>query len=217
MKKKFLDVKVVDEFLKKDEKIRKKIYEVEQLKHKRNEISNEIRVLKKEGKDIKKKIIEGKKIPDKIKKIDDEISKLKEELGVILGKIPNIMEQDVPIGKDETENKVLRKWGKIVKKDFKIKNHVELLEERGLVDFETSAKVSGNGFYYLKGDLALLNQALIRYSIDFMNKKGYCYIEPPLMMHKEVLDAAMDTEGFENTIYDINDEDLHLIGTSEHA
>ncbi|MCK5107170.1 MAG: serine--tRNA ligase [Nanoarchaeota archaeon] len=217
MKKKFLDVKVVDKFLKKDEELRKKIYEVEQLKCKRNEISNEIRTLKKEGKSVEVKIKEGKKIPEQIKKIDDEVSWLRGELNVILSKIPNLMAKDVPIGKDDSENKVLRKWGKIEKKDFEVKNHVELLEELELVDFDTSAKVSGNGFYYLKGDLALLNQALISYSIDFMNSKGYCYIEPPLMLHKEVLDAAMDTTGFKETIYGVADEDLHLIGTSEHA
>lgn len=217
MKKKFLDVKIVDKFLKKDEEIRKKIYEVEQLKCKRNNISQEIRSLKKEGKSVEGKIKEGKKIPVDIKKIDGELAVLKNELKIMLGGIHNIMDAKVPIGKDESENKVLKKWGKIEKKDFEVKNHVELLETLGLVDFNTSAKVSGNGFYYLKGDLALLNQALISYSIDFMNAKGYCYIEPPLMIHKEVLDAAMDTEGFKETIYSVADEDLHLIGTSEHA
>jgi seryl-tRNA synthetase len=216
MKKKFLDNKIVDKFLKKDEKLREKIYEVEQLRHKRNEITDKIRKLKKNGKSAKKEILAAKKIPDKIKKVEEEKEKFEKEVNYILGKIPNIIDKDVPVGKDETENKVLKKWGKI-KKNFKVKNHVELLEERNLVDFDTSAKVSGSGFYYLKGDLALLNQALLQYAIDFMNEKGYCYIEPPLMLHKDILNAAMDTEGFESTIYDIKGEDLHLIGTSEHA
>jgi len=127
------------------------------------------------------------------------------------------MHESVPLGKDDSENVELRKVGEIKEFNFPVKNHVEILEDLGLVDFETSAKVSGNGFYFLKGNLGLLNQALIRFTIDFMSSKGYTYIEPPLMLHKEVLDAAMDTVSFADTIYSINGEDLNLIGTSEHA
>ncbi len=127
------------------------------------------------------------------------------------------MHESVPIGKDDSENVEIRRWGEPRNFDFPIKNHVEILENLKIADFDTSAKTSGNGFYYLQGDLALLNQALIQFAIGFMRSKGYCYVEPPLMLHKEVLDAAMDTESFKDTIYSVNGEDLHLIGTSEHA
>jgi len=120
-------------------------------------------------------------------------------------------------GKDESENIQIKTWGKKPTFSFPVKNHVELIEQLGIADFDSSAKTSGHGFYFLNGELALLNQALIHFAIEFMQGKGYTYVEPPLMIRKEVLQAAIDVAEFGQTIYTIEGEELALIGTSEHA
>lgn len=219
IKKKFQENKLglVDSIKKKDEEIRKLMQESQKLRNRRNELSKEVNKLKKEEKDAKKQLKEAKDIPKQIKDIEGKQERLKKEIIDLMLKIPNIMHKSVPLGKDETKNKEIRKWGKLKKFDFKIKNHVELLEDLGVVDFDSSAKTSGNGFYYLKGDLALLNQALIRFTIEHMQKKGYTYIEPPLMLHKSILGAALDMSEFEQSVYQVNEEDLCLIGTSEYS
>ena len=210
-------LELVDEILDIDEQWRKLKYQADQLKGERNKLSQEINKAKKAGKDAKDIIKKAKDLPDKISEIEERAEKFFSELNKKLSLIPNIMHPDVPKGKDETENKELKKVGKLPKKDFKILNHVELCEKNNWADFETAAETSGNGFYYLQGDLALLNQALIRFAIDFMQKKDFIYIEGPLMLRHSVLRAAVDVEAFKDTIYKIENEDLNLIGTSEHS
>ena len=219
MNKKSLDVSVVDDFLKNDSKVRELMNDAQSLRHSRNTLSQRISEAKKkgDGAGAAKIMKEAKEVPNKIAAIEKKLLSLNEKQKKLLLKIPNIMHESVPIGKDDSENVEIRRWGEPRNFDFPIKNHVEILENLKIADFDTSAKTSGNGFYYLQGDLALLNQALIQFAIGFMRSKGYCYVEPPLMLHKEVLDAAMDTESFKDTIYSVNGEDLHLIGTSEHA
>ena len=209
-------LKSVDEVIKKDEEYRKLLYQLEQLKHKRNIISKKINELRKADKNIKKVVLEAKKIPDKIRDKEEKVSKLKNEIKELLYKIPNIIHKSVPIGKDHTENVEMEKIGKPKKFDFDIKSHVELAENLGIVDFDNSAKVSGNGFFYLKGDLARLNQALIQFGIDFMIKKGYLLVEPPLMIRGEVLQGVYSHEEIEELSYKIEGEDLFPIATSEH-
>jgi len=143
--------------------------------------------------------------------------KLSKEIHEIMVQIPNIIHKSVPIGKDETGNVEIKKIGKIPKFSFDVKNHVELMENLGIADFDSSARVSGTGFYYLKGELALLNQALIRFGIDFMKEKGYEYIETPLMLNEESIYASMDKDAIEQSVYSIKDEDLNLIGTAEQS
>ncbi len=219
IKKKFQNEKLplVDKIRKKDEEWRKLKFQADKLRAERNKISKQINQAKKQKKDIKALIKKAKEIPDKIKKIEEKTKKFKIEIKDLMSKIPNIIHKSVPIGKDESKNKVIKKSGKIPKFNFKIKNHVELLENLNIVDFDASAKVSGNGFYYLKGDLSLLNIALINFTIDFMKKKGYFYIEPPLLVKKEICEAAEDFEAFETKLYKIQDENLYLIPTAEHA
>ncbi|MBW2992328.1 serine--tRNA ligase [Candidatus Woesearchaeota archaeon] len=217
IRKKNGDVKLVDSVKEKDEELRKLMNDGQKLRNRRNEVSKKINELKKKGKSAKKELDEAKEIPGKINKIEEKQEKLKKEIIELMLKIPNIMDKSVPLGKDETENKVIKKVGKPKKFNFEVKNHVELIEDLGLADFDASAKTSGNGFYFLKGDLALLNQALIRFTIEHMQKKGYLYIEPPLMLHKDILAAALDMSEFEQSVYQVNDDDLCLIGTSEYS
>lgn len=208
---------LVDDILELDDQWRKLKYQIDQLKGQRNKLSEDINKAKKSGKDIKLIVEKAKEIPKKIAVIEKRADKFKIAINEKLVKLPNIMHPDVPVGKDDSENPEIKKVGKIKEKDFEILNHVELCEKNNWADFEISAETSGNGFYYLIGDLALLNQALIQFAIGFLQQKGYTYIEGPLMLRKNILAAAMDFEGFRDTIYVVKGEDLNLIGTSEHS
>lgn len=221
IRKKFQDEKlvIVDQVLELDAKWRKEKQRGDKLRKSRNEISQKINKAKKDKDEKKAKelVKEAKEIPDKIAKNETKTNNLEEKRNYLLNQIPNIMHESVPSGKDESENVEIEKFGEPKKFNFEIKNHVELAENLDVADFTRSAKVAGKGFYYLKGDLALLNQALIRFALDFMRDKGYQYIEPPLMLRKDVLSAALDTEEFSKTIYEVKHEDLALIGTSEYS
>lgn len=209
------DSSLVDDLLKEDEKWRKIKYETDQLKAKRNAISQEINKAKKAGKDIKPLI---KSTQDYAKQLEAQEEKRKKQeikLNEIWGKIPNMISKKVPPGSSDKENVVIKTWGKTEKK--KVLDHGIAAEKLGLADFDASAKVSGNGFYYLKGPLALLNQALIQFTISYMQKQSYEYVETPLMIRAENLGAAMDSAEFANSIYEVKDTDLVMIGTAEHS
>jgi len=218
IKKKFQNekIKLVDEILKKDEQWRTYKKEVDSLRAERNKVSKEVAEAKKQGKNPESIMKKAKLIPDKISKIESKSKKLEEEINQILLQIPNIIHKSVPIGKDSSENIVKETIGKPPKFDFEIKNHAELGENLKVLDFETSADISGNGFYFMRGDLALLNQALINYARDFMTEKGYEYIEPPLMIREDVLKGVYSKAEIDAMSYKINNEDLYLIATSEH-
>ena len=220
IKKKFQNekIKYVEEVFEKDKKWRSLKKEVDELRHSRNKISQEISELKKSGKDkeVEKLMKKAKQIPDEIAKIEENTRRLEEEIHQLMLKIPNIIHKSVPIGKNAEENVVKEKIGKIKDFSFDVKNHAELGESLGVLDFDSSAKISGNGFYVMKGDLALLNQALISYAREFMVKKGYLYIEPPLMIRKEVLEGVYSNAEIEQMAYKTEGEDLYLIATSEH-
>ena len=219
IKKKFQNekLKLVDEIIKKDKEWRTFKAETDSLRAERNKISKDISEVKKAGKDTKVLLKKAGLIPEKIEKVEKEALKLEENIYESLLKIPNIMHPSVPIGKNEKENKEIEKIGKPIKKTFEIKNHAEIIELLKVGDFNSSAKTSGNGFYYLIGDLALLNQALIRFAIELMTKKGYIYVETPLMLNANSIYASMDKEAIENSVYSIEQEDLHLIGTAEQS
>ncbi|HIJ01249.1 TPA: serine--tRNA ligase [Candidatus Woesearchaeota archaeon] len=218
IKKKFQNhkLKMVDEVLEFDRQIKELKTSAEQLRHRRNVISEEINKLKKEKKDIKALLEEAKGIPEKINHLEDIQESIEEKLKSNMMQIPNIIHGSVPLGKDSTENVEIERLGHYKIQDFEVKNHAELAESLDIADFESSAKTSGTGFFYMKGDLALLNQSMIRYGIDFMAGKGYTLVEPPLMIKKEICDGVVDFEFFKNMAYKIDGEDLYLIATSEH-
>lgn len=218
IRKKFQDHKLhlVDEVLEFDNEIKRLKSHAELLRHRRNTLSEDINKAKKENKDIKPIIEEAKSIPEKIKVLEDKQHELEDKLRADMMQIPNIIHESVPIGKDSSENVERERLGHYKVQDFEVKNHAELAEELGIADFDSSAKTSGTGFFYLKGDLALLNQSLIRYGIDFMIGKGYTLFEPPLMIKKDICDGVVDFEFFKNMAYKIEGEDLYLIATSEH-
>ena len=217
MKKKFQDPKVVDDFLSHDKNLRLLKKKIDDLRSERNKLSEQINKAKKQGKEADGFLMQAKNIPIKIKDLEKEKQRSEQVFNELLVQIPNIIHDSVPLGKDENENKEIKKWGAIPKFDFPIKNHVDICEDLGIADFEASAETTGHGFYFLEGDLAMLNQALIRFAIDFMHKKGYHYIETPLMLKNQVLAASLDTEEFARTIYELKDDDLALIGTAEYS
>ncbi|GIU68734.1 MAG: serine--tRNA ligase [Candidatus Pacearchaeota archaeon] len=217
IKKKGQDPNIVSETLILDKKWREAKKRADYLRKKRNEISQEINEAKKQKKRIDELLKKAKALPNQIREAETEEKEIFTDLQSFLSKIPNLMHKDVPIGKSEKDNVVVKNVGKPKKLNFNVKNHVEISESLNLVDFDASAEVAGTGFYYLKGDLALLNQALIKFTIDFMLKKGYTYLEPPLMIRKKIAIAQGDFEAFKNALYKIEGEDLYLIPTAEHA
>lgn len=218
IRKKFQDskLKIVDDILKKDKEWRDFKSEADNLRSDRNKISKEISEAKKQKKDASKLMSQAKKIPQEIERVELKTSKLLEEIKDKLKQIPNILHSSVPIGKSDKDNVVQEVIGSPKKPTFEIKNHADISEEIGIADFDTASEISGKGFYILKGDLALLNQALISYARDFMVSKGYEYIEPPLMIREDVLRGVYSKAEIEAMSYKIQDEDLFLIATSEH-
>ena len=209
-------IKLVDELLKYDKKWRELIREVNNLRQKRNIITQEIADLKKKGKDVKQKMKEVKQIPDKIKELETQLDMYRKKANEILLSLPNILHETVPYGKDENDNVVIKVVGKSPKFDFKPKNHMEITEGLGLIDAERAAKVAGTGFYYLKKGLVLLDLAIQRFAIDHLIKKGYTLIEPPFMVRREPYEGVTDLSDFELVTYKVENEDLYLIATSEH-
>jgi len=209
-------IKWVDDAVKYDKKWRELIQEVNNLRQKRNIITQEIAELKKKKKDFKAKMKEVKKIPDKIKKLDFQAEDYKKKVNYILMKLPNILHESVPYGKDENDNVVVKTWGKPPKFAFKPKGHMEIMKNLRLVDTERAAKVSGAGFLYLKNELVLLDLAIQKFAIDFLVKKGYTLIEPPFMINRKAYEGMIDFEDFEMVTYNVAGTDLYLIATSEH-
>ncbi|MAG91325.1 serine--tRNA ligase [Candidatus Woesearchaeota archaeon] len=209
-------LKWVDDLLKKDVEYRKLLQDNQKLRQRRNEITDEINKLKKQGEDIKEKIKEAKELPDTIKQSTEKVEELRNKIQYYLMRLPNILHESVPIGKDENDNVVVKKWGTKPKFDFELKPHGELLEKLGLANFDKAAEVSGHGFYYLLGDIAKLELALIHFAVDFLTKENYVLVEPPLMLRRKPYEGVTDLKDFETMMYKVQDEDLLLIATSEH-
>jgi seryl-tRNA synthetase len=209
-------IKMLDDLIAYDKEWRQLLTTVNELRHRRKLVTTEVAKLKKKGEDTTEKIKEAQEIPKQIKKLREKVKEHKEKINQILLRLPNLLHESVPLGKDESENVVVKVWGKPPKFDFKLKNHLEITQNLGLIDTERAAKVAGHGFYYFKGELALLDFAILNYTIDFMRKRGYLLIEPPLMMRRKPYLGVTDLEFFEDQLYKIENEDLYLIATSEH-
>ena len=157
-----------------------------------------------------------KGIVEKLTVLESEQRQVDEKYLKLALTIPNMVDKSVPIG-DESANVVVRKWGEIPKFDFDARNHIDISEEQNLIDMARAAKVSGARFYYLKNDMVRLNQSLIQYSLDFLAARDYSLVQPPYMINRQSMQGAVIADDFEDVIYKIEDEDLYMIGTSEHA
>ena len=221
IKKKFQDEKIplVEEVYELDKKSRAVQTKVDTLKAEKNKLSGEIGFLMRD-----KKIDEANKIKEKISLNEKEIKALEEEF-VVLGeevkkrmlKIPQIIDKSVPIGKDDSENVEIEKFGEPFVPDFQIPYHADIINSLNGMDKEAAGRTSGNGFYYLMGDIARLHSAMLSYARDFMIDKGFTYCVPPFMIRSDVVNGVMSFTEMENMMYKIENEDLYLIGTSEHS
>ena len=221
IKKKFQDNKIdyVDKVIKLDEKIRVLKKEGDKLRSSRNSLSSQIGLLMRE-----KNIEEANKIKQVVSKNNVrilEIEKEQEDLSLQLKKlmmaIPNIISEDVPIGKDDSENVEIERFLEAKEKPFDVPYHTEILEKLGGLDLDSARRTSGQGFYYLTGDVARLHSAILSYARDFMIDKGFTYVIPPFMIRSDVVSGVMSFEEMDGMMYKIEGEDLYLIGTSEHS
>lgn len=222
IKKKFQDYKLplVNEVLMEDKELRQTQQHADDLRANRKKISREIGKLmgqgkKEEAEEIKQQMAE---IAHELTALEEKEIKLRESVTEKMMQIPNIIDDSVPIGKDDSENVELEKFGEPVVPDFEIPYHTEIMERLSGIDLDAARRVAGNGFYYLMGDIARLHSAILNYARDFMiDKKGFTYVIPPYMIRSSVVDGVMSFAEMEGMMYKIEGEDLYLIGTSEHS
>ena len=221
IKKKFQDEKLplVDEIYELDVRFREAKSNADNLRSEKNKLSDKIGALMREGKkdDAAQVRIDISKIDDDIEEYEKIEVGLEELIKTKMLDIPQIIDDSVPIGKDDTENVEIEKFGDPVVPNYEIPHHADIFESVSGLDKESAGRVSGNGFYYLMGDIARLHSALISYARDFMIDKGFIYCVPPFMIRSDVVSGVMSFEEMDNMMYKIEDEDLYLIGTSEHS
>ena len=221
IKNKFQDSKLplVDEVLELDQKNREIKGEVEALRAEKNKTSKQIGAMmaqgkKEEAEELKRKVTES---ADKMEALSAEEKEVEEKIKKIMMTIPNIIDPSVPIGKDDSENVELERFGEPVVPDFEVPYHTEIMERFNGIDLDSARKVAGNGFYYLMGDIARLHSAVISYARDFMINRGFTYCIPPFMIRSNVVTGVMSFAEMDAMMYRIEGEDLYLIGTSEHS
>ncbi|MBP5607730.1 MAG: serine--tRNA ligase [Lachnospiraceae bacterium] len=221
IKKKFQDEKLplVDEVIELDKQRRDTQKEADELKAARNSLSKQIGALMKEGKkedaeEVKKQVAED---AERLAQLDAKQAELEEKVTKIMMVIPNIIDPSVPIGKDDSQNVEVQRFGEPVVPDFEIPYHTDIMEKLKGIDLDSARRVAGNGFYYLMGDIARLHSAVISYARDFMIDRGFTYCVPPFMIRANVVTGVMSFAEMDAMMYKIEGEDLYLIGTSEHS
>lgn len=207
----------LDQVVALDKRRRELIAEIEEYKHKRNILAHSISTSKKAKKEVTSEIEAMKVIGDNIFALEQEKIKVDASFRGLMMRLPNLLDDSVPIGNDENDNVVIKYNGVVKKHDFPIADHIDIANNLDLIDIARAAKISGARFYFLKNDLVRLNQALIHFALDFMQKKGYVLLQPPYMIRKEAIEGAAILEDLDQVIYKIDSEDLYMIGTSEHA
>ena len=221
IKKKFQDHKLplVDEVIELDKERREVQAEADAIRAEKNQISKQIGALmaqgkKEEAEEVKKKVAES---AVRLKELEEKEPIIEEKVKAIMMRIPNIIDSSVPVGKDDSENVEVERFGEPVVPDFEIPYHTEIIEKLSGIDLDSAREVAGNGFYYLIGDVARLHSAVLAYARDFMINKGFTYVIPPYMIRSDVVTGVMSFEEMDAMMYKIEGEDLYLIGTSEHS
>ena len=221
IKNKFQDKKLplVDEVIELDKEARAVQQQADELRANRNKISKQIGALMGQGKKEEALALKEQvsRDADRLSELEEKESALQEKIKTIMMTIPNIIDPSVPIGKDDSENVEVEKFGEPVVPDFEIPYHTEIMEKFNGIDLDSARKVAGNGFYYLMGDIARLHSAMTTYARDFMIERGFTYCIPPFMIRSNVVTGVMSFDEMDAMMYKIEGEDLYLIGTSEHS
>ena len=208
--------KILDELVDLDRLWRLNLTKLNDLRHKRKLITAEIAALKKARKDAKGKVEKAKTIDSEITSIQAEVARAEEKMHGYLMRLPNLLHETVPVGKDENENVQMRTWGDIPKFSFPVKNHIDLGLDLDIIDIERAGKVAGSRFFYLKREGVLLDMALMSFAMEEITKRGYMPVEPPYLMRREAYEGVTALSDFGDVLYKIESENLYLIATSEH-
>ena len=208
--------KLLDDVIRWDADWRRALAEADRLRRRRNEITRDIADAKKAGKSMERLREEAATLPEEIDALDAKTDELADKVRGGLLRLPNLLHESVPVGKDDTENVEVARWGTPRRVDFELKSHSDLLEALRLADFDRARKIAGAGFVYLLGDLVRLDQALLAFALNYMVKQGFTAVFPPFMMRREAYEGVVDLGDFETVMYKIDGEDLFLIATSEH-
>lgn len=200
-----------------DSKRRELIIKTDELRKQKNQVAIEIATKKKAGQNADDVIAKMQTVSQQLQALEAEQIKTESDYNKLVMTMPNLIHESVPLGADDAANIQVKTWGTIPKFEFKIKDHIDIAQDLGLVDLERAAKTAGARFYYLKNNLVRLNQALIHFALDYLAEKQYGLVQPPYMINRGSMEGAIIADDFENVIYKVQDEDLFLIGTSEHS
>jgi seryl-tRNA synthetase len=209
-------VKMLDDLINCDQEWRQSLTKLNDLRHERRQLTADIAIAKKKGKDASERISEAKNVDVEITKLEKQVGAFEQQVHDYLMRLPNLLHETVPIGKDEKDNAEVKKWGNPPKFSFPIRDHMDLGTALDIVDVERAGKVAGARFFYLKGAAVLLDMALVSFALDEMFRKGYTPVEPPYVMRRKPYEGVVALGDFEDVLYKIENEDLYLIATSEH-
>jgi seryl-tRNA synthetase len=210
------NLKMLDELIDYDRKWRQYLTELNDLRHERRQITAKIAEAKKKGTDSSSEMLKAKDVDAKITILEKQVTECEEKVHGYLMRLPNLLHETVPLGKDESDNVEIRKWGNIPKFAFQVKDHMDLGLSLDVVDVERAGKIAGARFFYLRGDAVLLDMALVNFALEEIGKKGYTLIEPPFLMRRKAYEGVVALSDFEDVLYRVEGEDLYLIATSEH-
>lgn len=208
--------RMLDELIDYDRKWRQCLTRLNELRHERRVITTEIASLKKKGKNANKELSKAKAIDTEITTLEKKVNESEEKVNYYLMRLPNLLHESVPTGKDESDNVQIRTWGEIPKVGFPVKDHIDLGLSLGIMDIERAGKIAGARFFFLKGEGVLLDMALMSFALGEMVRKGYMPIEPPFLMRRKPYEGVVALSDFEDVLYKIENEDLYMIATSEH-
>jgi seryl-tRNA synthetase len=208
--------RMLDELIDYDRKWRQNLTRLNELRHERRVITAEIATLKKKGKDVDKELSKAKAIDTEVTSLEKQVSESEEKVNYYLMRLPNLLHESVPTGKDENDNVPVRMWGEIPKVGFPVKDHIGLGLSLGIMDIERAGKIAGARFFFLKGEGVLLDMALMSFALGELVKKGYMPIEPPFLIRRKPYEGVVALSDFEDVLYKVENEDLYMIATSEH-
>jgi seryl-tRNA synthetase len=208
--------RMLDELIDYDRKWRQGLTRLNELRHERRVVTTEIASLKKKGKDTNKELAKAKAVDAEITTLEKQVNEPEEKVNYYLMRLPNLLHESVPTGKDESDNAPIRTWGKIPKINFHVKDHIDLGLSLDIMDIERAGKIAGARFFFLKGKGVLLDMALMSFALEEMVRKGYMPIEPPFLMRRKPYEGVVALSDFEDVLYKIENEDLYMIATSEH-